>query len=160
MTARWCRAIVRIAAPLVPPTDRQEWRDEWLGELAYAWHEDRRPMSWRRRVSLTGRALAACRHALWLSIGKWTMDGVRRDVAGALRFARRQPGFALVAVATLALGIGANATIFSVINAVFLRPLPVGRPETLVALFTADTTYPGRLLPTSYLNFQDYRDAH
>lgn len=85
------------------------------------------------------------------------MDALRRDLAGALRFARRQPLFTGVAVLTLALGIGANATIFSVVNAIFYRPLPVREPSTLVSMFTDDTTYRGRLLPTSYPNFVDYR---
>ena len=88
------------------------------------------------------------------------MDGFRRDAIGALRFARRQPGFVAVAVLTLALGIGANTTIFSIVNAVFLRPLPVDSPDTLVAMFTADTTFQGRLIPVSFLNYEDYRAAH
>ena len=56
------------------------------------------------------------------------------DVRIAFRKLWKSPGFALTAIVTLALGIGANAAIFTVINAVMLRPLPVRHPEELVAV--------------------------
>jgi predicted permease len=66
-------------------------------------------------------------------------------------------GFALVAVLSLALGIGANTTIFTLLNAIFLRPLPVRDPAHLAAVFTTDPRIPGLLL-CSYPNYRDYRD--
>src|SRR5437899_2377704 len=60
-----------------------------------------------------------------------------RDVRFAFRQLRRTPGFALVAVLTFALGIGANTAVFSVMNAVVLRFLPVSHPERLVFLHTS-----------------------
>src|SRR5580658_2184317 len=59
-------------------------------------------------------------------------EGLAQDLSFALRQLRRNPGFAAVAVLTLALGIGANTAIFTLINTVMLTRLPVGHPEELV----------------------------
>jgi hypothetical protein len=79
--------------------------------------------------------------------GRW-LDDFWRDLRYALRTLRRNRGFAAVAVLSLALGIGANAAIFSLINAVMLRTLPVREPDRLVQISRWATE--GRPHPLSY----------
>src|SRR5215207_9741161 len=64
------------------------------------------------------------------------MRTVLSDVRYALRVMSRTPAFAIAVVSVLALGIGANTAIFSIVNAVLLRPLPFEEPERLVRIFT------------------------
>src|ERR1700739_1446877 len=66
------------------------------------------------------------------------LESLWHDVRGALRVFRRNPGFSIVVVATLALGIGANTSIFEILNAVRLRTLPITKPGELVELRIAD----------------------
>ena len=82
------------------------------------------------------------------------------DLKFAFRQLRKSPGFTVIAVLTLALGIGANSAIFSVVNAVLLRPLPFPNPDELVALGghnTRDSSRVGRLDTISFPEFFDLR---
>lgn len=84
------------------------------------------------------------------------METLWQDLRYAVRVLWKSPAFTLVAVVSLALGIGANTAIFTVANAVFLQPLPIDNPQGVVSLYTIDDKVPG-LLPISYPNFEDYR---
>ena len=87
------------------------------------------------------------------------LDNFFRDVRYAFRQLRRSPGFAVTAILTLALGIGANSAIFSMVDAVLLRPLPFHNPNRLVAVKTIE---PGRLddIGVSYPAFLDWRSQN
>jgi predicted permease len=80
-----------------------------------------------------------------------------------MRSLGRAPAFSFFAILTLALGIGATTTVFTVVNTILLHPLPASDPSHLVSLYTTDAKgqkQSGSLLPTSYLNLKDYQSRN
>src|SRR5262245_30206650 len=84
--------------------------------------------------------------------------GLLSDLRYGVLSLARKPGFTLVALLTLALGIGANTAIFSVVNGVLLRPLPFKDPDRLVLLWEGRPHSGWDQLPASYPNFSDLRE--
>jgi predicted permease len=90
------------------------------------------------------------------------MGTLLHDLKFGVRLLVKNPGFTAVAVSSLALGIGANTTVFTLVNAVLLAPLPVEAPARLVSVFTSYQRNPGQFSsgPSSRPNLQDYREKN
>jgi predicted permease len=91
------------------------------------------------------------------------IEEITRNLRFSFRTLFKSPGFTLVAVLSLGLGIGANTTIFTLISSLFLNPLPVENSSELVAVFTTDERNANGFFataPSSYPNYEDYRDQN
>src|SRR5690349_1597744 len=92
--------------------------------------------------------------------GSWLRDCVQ-DLRYGWRMLRRSPGFSIVAVLTIALGIGASTAVFTVINTFFLNSVPIPNPSSLVALYAMPQNadpHANNPQPISFLDLQDYQD--
>ncbi|MGA3186803.1 MAG: ABC transporter permease [Bryobacteraceae bacterium] len=86
------------------------------------------------------------------------MNYLWQDVRYGARMLWSKPGFTAAAVLVLALGIGANSAVFSLVNAFLLKPLQVQKPEELTGLYSRDTKHPDEYRAFSYPNYVDIRD--
>ena len=125
--------LIRLVGVIVPRRLRADWRQEWEAELRYRelllvdW--DR--LNWKTKLDLLRRSLGAFWDAVLLQPARLE-DDMFQDLRYGARMLLRQPGFTLVAVLSLALGIGANTAIFSLIDVVLIKSLPVQEPNKLV----------------------------
>ena len=112
------------------------------------------PLEARRRAHARLGGVEAIREAVRDARGMRPAEDLLRDLGYALRGARRNPGFALAAVVSLAVPIGLNTTIFTIVDSLLFRPLPVVRPGELVDVYTSHPD--GERYSTS--SYQDYLD--
>ena len=123
---RFARGLVRAAARLVPQWQRRDWEREWDAELQHHILDHQPPSG------IVGRSTGAVADAVFLRSQALQLDLLFRDIALAGRNAYRRPGFTLLVVLTLALGIGVNSAVFALLDGVLLRPLPYRDPSRIV----------------------------
>jgi predicted permease len=109
----------------------------------------------RRRAHLELRGIERLKEECRDARGTRWLDDLAHDVRYALRVLRKNPGFALIVILTLALGIGATSGVFSVVNGVLLQPLPYAHPEQLVSLSESKLNFTRGSIP--YPNFKDWQ---
>jgi putative ABC transport system permease protein len=157
---RW---LIRFIGLIVPQRLRADWRQEWEAELRYRetllaeWDK----LDTKHKFDLLRRSLGAFADALWLQPQRLE-DDMMQDIRFGIRMMLRSPLLMAAALLSLALGIGANTAIFSVVNALLLRPLPYRQPEQLVKVFQMqpDPTMGMMTSIWSYPRFELLRDGN
>jgi putative ABC transport system permease protein len=136
---RFWRWLIRFIGVIVPRRFRARFQQEWEAELEYReemlarWDK----LDWRNKLELFWRSLGAFWDALWLQQLRWE-DEMIQDLRYGVRMLLKNKSFTVVAVLSLALGIGANTAIFQLLDAVRLRALPVKAPQELAEIRLAD----------------------
>jgi predicted permease len=153
---------IRFIGVIVPRQVRAGWQQEWEAELHYRemllseW--DR--LNWRSKMDLLWRSLGAFWDALRLQPGRLE-EAMFQDLRFGIRMLLKNKVFTTVAVLSLALGIGANTAIFSLINILMLRALPVKEPQELVLFSIKNYAIGSQPLDTGYnFNYPLYERFH
>jgi putative ABC transport system permease protein len=150
--------LITFIGVIVPRRLRADWRREWEAELSYreTLLADWERLDWRARRVLLWHSLGAFADALWLQPERME-DEMFQDLSYGFRMLRQRPGFTLAAVIALALGIGANTAIFSVVNAVLLRTLPFADPDRLAVVWQSNQQGEYSQLSLTYPNYDELR---
>src|SRR5215467_11060446 len=153
--------LIRLIGIIVPRRLRADWRHEWEAELRYReallaqWDH----LDWRNKLDLLWRSSSAFWDAVSLQPRRLE-DEMLQDLRYGVRMLLKTPVFTAMAVMSLGLGIGANAAIFSLLDAVLLKNLPVDRPQQLVFLERSGAPEYKRSSNIDYAVFERLRDDH
>ncbi len=154
----WLIALIGV---IVPRRLRADWRQEWEAELRSreSLLADWDKLDWRNKLDLTLRSAGALWDALCLQPRRQE-DEMFQDLRYGYRMLLKNPGLTAVAIITLGIGIGANTAIFSLINKVLLRPLPVVTEQERVFAVNHTTKRGWAFATFSYPNYRDLRDRN
>ncbi|MGH9767722.1 MAG: ABC transporter permease, partial [Blastocatellia bacterium] len=142
--------LIQFIGLFVPRRLRADWRQEWEAELRYReellaeWDN----LIWRTKLDLLRRSLGAFRDAMLLQPRRLE-DEMFQDLRFGARMLLKQPGFSAVILVTLALGIGVNTAMFTIFNALALKPLPLKDVDSIVEV---------RGIPQKRFSYPDYQD--
>jgi len=127
--------LIRVVGVIVPRRLRRDWRQEWEAELRYreALLADWDRLDWRHKLNLLWRSTSAFWDALWLQPQRME-DDMFQDLRFGVRMLLKKPGFTMIAVFTLALGIGASTAIFSAVNPILFESLPYPNANRIVMI--------------------------
>src|SRR5690349_21672700 len=164
------KRIAGVRAAVPPPKDREldeefgfhlEMRVQQL--VARGWDASAARAEAARQFGDIDDAVAYCRvvdHVRTHREGRMEMIAdFRRDARLVARALRRAPGFLIIAIVTMALGVGANVSVFGMLRGVLINPIPVPRPDGLVALFqTSGGELANQISYGDYVNLRDRKD--
>jgi putative ABC transport system permease protein len=151
--------LIRSIGVIVPWRLRADWRQEWEAELRCRetllaeWDK----LDWRNKLDLLRRSVGAFWDALCLQPRRLE-DEMFQDLRYGARMLLRQRSFTIAAITALALGIGANTAVFSVVNAVLLRPLPYQNSDRIAMIWGNFRLLKIEQLSAKAAEYVDYRD--
>ena len=150
LSKRMFRVLMRVL-----PAD---FRSDYGREMEHAFDDQAREARDRSGAAGVARVWWETLAGIFTTAPREHWEMLQQDTGYALRTMRKNLGFTCLAVLTLALGIGANTTVFTVINTMILNPLPVPDSARLVAVSGAKTNSNGRSEALSALSYPDFKD--